>query len=226
MRGFGGGAATAPRGYAPAVVHDLVRQVEDARGVAGRALREAEQARRELASVRAERDALAGALADREAAEAAERRRPAPEPEGADAHVAALRVDLANVRRRRDEEIEQARASERGLGLARLSDVADDLARAVDAHPDLDSPWARGTAALLGRVRHQLRQAGAETFGAPGDRFDPTVHEAVGTDRGPAGTVVAVHRAGLRLADGSLVRPAAVVVARGPEPHDPEEAHR
>jgi molecular chaperone GrpE len=195
MRGHVSGAAAA-RGYTPAVVHELVRRVEHAQ-------QDAERVRAQLAVVSAERDALAGALAAR----------PTP-PE--DVGVVALRADLANVRRQRDQEIDRARAEARGEGLARLADVADDLARAVDAHPDHGSAWARGTAALLARVRHQVHQAGGVTFGVAGDRFDPTVHEAVGTARGPADTVVAVHRAGLRLADGTLIRPAAVVVARGP----------
>jgi molecular chaperone GrpE len=140
------------------------------------------------------------------------------------ADLAEARADLANVRRRRDQEIERARAAERGEGLARLADVADDLARAVALHPEVDSPWARGTAALLGRVRHQLRQAGGVPFGQRGDRFDPRIHEAVGVASGPPGAVVAVAREGLRLTDGTLVRPARVVVAQARPPVP--ETHR
>jgi molecular chaperone GrpE len=60
-----------------------------------------------------------------------------------------------------------------------------------------------------------LREAGAEPVEAVGQRFDPTIHEAISTvpaNGAEAGTVAGEVRRGWRLGD-ALLRPAQVVVA-------------
>ena len=61
-----------------------------------------------------------------------------------------------------------------------------------------------------------LSRAGAEPIGRVGEHFDPARHEAVALRPGngkPDDTVLAVPQVGYRLDDGTLVRPARVVVA-------------
>lgn len=229
-----------PTGRAPTVpletARELLRRAEEAG-------RQAELAAREVARVRADaetqRARLEGARVELEQtrraledtrraldlarAELDARVEPAPAPP--DPRIETLLADLANVRRQRDAEIERARAAERIDGVARLGEVLDDLARAVAAAPDRDSPWYQGHVAILGRTRSLLRQAGAREFGRSGEPFDPAVHEAVGTAPGVPGAVVSVARVGLRLDDGTLVRPARVIVAAHALPSD-AETHR
>ncbi len=169
-----------------------------------------------LAAVEDELESARGELAEARVVlqaqrEALDERAPAPPPVE-DPRLQSLLADLANVRRQRDAEIERAREEERGKALGALADVADDLERALGLHPDPGSPWVQGTVAVLGRVRRQLEQAGGVRFGRFGDPFDPELHEAVGLAHGVPDTVVGVQRSGLRHADGTLVRPAQVVV--------------
>ena len=51
--------------------------------------------------------------------------------------------------------------------------------------------------------------------GAPGERFDPAVHEAVGTVPGEDGTVRQTVSTGLVRQDGSVIVPAKVLVGTG-----------
>jgi molecular chaperone GrpE len=132
--------------------------------------------------------------------------------ESAERDVVRLQADLANVRRHRDEAVARARVEARAESLGVAADVADDLRRALEVAPD--GPWRSGLERLLDRVRHRLEGAGARELGAPGERFDPSVHEAIGTADGVPGTVVGVAETGLSLDDGTLLRPARVVVAR------------
>lgn len=214
-------------------VRELAREAEDARKAVALLSRELERERRELdgvradaAHARAEADAWAQEVASLRDELAALRAAPPaappvalPEPQAPveeSARIRELLADLANVRRQRDAEVERVRLAERAELLGHLADVTDDLERALASHPDPASPWVAGTVALLGRVRHQLERAGGVRFGRFGDPFDPVLHEAVGTAQGAPDTVVAVQRSGVRLEDGTVVRPAAVLVGVPP----------
>jgi molecular chaperone GrpE len=64
-----------------------------------------------------------------------------------------------------------------------------------------------------------------ERTGAPGDRFDPALHEAVAvreSDEAPDGTIAEVARSGYVLGD-RVLRPAQVVVSRRRESDAQEE---
>jgi molecular chaperone GrpE len=98
--------------------------------------------------------------------------------------------------------------------------VVDSVDRAVQH--EADGPVAE----TLGVVRRQmdavLARSGAQRVGAPGEPFDPTLHEAVSvrdTDEAEDRTVLEVLRSGYVL-DGRVLRPAQVVVARRPSAAD------
>ncbi len=162
--------------------------------------REAAEASREQARLAAER------LADCE-----------PPPSDEAARARRLMEDLARVRERGEAEVEAARQAERAGNLLRLAAVHDDLRRGLEALPeDPSSPWYQGYRAILQQLEEQLAQAGATAFGARGEAFDPTRHEAVGTVPAEVPALidhlVDVLQPGFEMDDGGLLRPALVVV--------------
>jgi molecular chaperone GrpE len=133
------------------------------------------------------------------------------------ARIQRLTEDLARIRERTEQEVAAARRAERSASLHRLAAIHDDLMRGLQALPDQpDSPWLQGYRAILQQLQQLLALAGATPFGERGDAFDPELHEAVGTaparDEHEFDRVVGVVRVGFALEDGTLLRPAQVVV--------------
>ena len=195
---------------------ERLRAAEAERGVLRRRLRAAEAEREAVAerlrAAEAEREAVAERpRAEREAPRASPR-----EASDADERVKRLVADLANVRRHRDEAIAAGIRAERSRLLAGVAQLRDSLQRALDMHPDPDSPWYAGLVATLHQLDQLLTREGATLVGAPGEPFNPHIHEAVATASQPGvpeGLILELHRPGLVLEDGSLVRPAQVVVS-------------
>jgi molecular chaperone GrpE len=127
-------------------------------------------------------------------------------------------ADFENYRKRvaRD----AAAAETRGLvRVAReLLPSLDNLDRAV-AHADdgdTDPLLIDGLMLVQRELLGALQRVGIESYGAPGERFDPELHEAVAQqpfEGCEAGEIVEVYQPGYRLAGGALVRPARVLVA-------------
>jgi molecular chaperone GrpE len=92
-----------------------------------------------------------------------------------------VQAEYANYRKRADRE----RATAEQLGVARLLSallpVADDLDRARE-HGDYSGPLK----AIGDKLESTLTAAGLEAFGAEGEPFDPSVHEAVMHDESDA----------------------------------------
>jgi len=78
---------------------------------------------------------------------------------------------------------------------------------------------ATGLRAVLEQMEAILERQGVRRIGAPGERFDPELHEAVGVqekDEVPDRTILEVARSGFGSGD-RLLRPAQVVVSHRPE---------
>ena len=126
-------------------------------------------------------------------------------------------ADFENYRKRvaRD----AAAAEVRGVGrLAReLLPALDNLDRALAAAGDGSDPLLLDGLRLTQReLRVALERAGIESYGAPGEQFDPEHHEAVAQqpcEGVPAGQVTEVFQVGYRLAGAGILRPARVMVA-------------
>jgi len=149
---------------------------------------------------------------------------PAPEAAAEEAPaepdpVAELTADLqrvsaeyANYRKRVDRDrvavVEMATA---GL-LSGLLPVLDDIDRARE-HGDLTGPFA----AVAASLEQFTAKLGLEQFGAAGEPFDPSVHEALMQAEPDASATVAtcaaVLQKGYRLSGGRVLRPARVSVA-------------
>jgi molecular chaperone GrpE len=146
------------------------------------------------------------------------------------------RADFENYRKRAAREAREA--ERRGkAGLAReLLPALDNLERALRAAGiDLDAgagsqteeeapseevsaheALARGVALVYRELRATLERLGVETYDPTGERFDPTLHEALSTrpatDGMEPGVVIETLEKGYRL-DGQVLRAARVVVS-------------
>lgn len=146
-----------------------------------------------------------------------------------------LRVaaDFENYRRRSSREVDDARARGKQTAVKDLLPVFDNLERAT-AHVD-DATDAKSMADGLRMVLKQfvdvLAKMGIERVAAVGHGFDPSVHESIQyehSDEHAPGIVMSELQPGYKQGD-ALIRPALVVVSRGPQPEpektgDPEEA--
>jgi molecular chaperone GrpE len=135
------------------------------------------------------------------------------------------KADFENYRRRSAREA--AAAQQRGVvKLAQeLLPAVDDLDRAVAAaqvvpgsEEDQDGAGTlvSGIKLVHAGVIAALARVGIEPYSPLGERFDPQHHEAVAqqpVQGADPGTIVEVYQRGYRLHDGSVLRPARVVVA-------------
>jgi molecular chaperone GrpE len=135
------------------------------------------------------------------------------------------KADFENYRKRASREA--AAAQQRGIiKLAQeLLPAVDDLDRAVaavQAAPDTEQDQD-GAGTLVSGIKlvhagviAALARVGIEPYSPVGERFDPQHHEAVAqqpVEGADPGTIVEVYQRGYRLHDGSVLRPARVVVA-------------
>jgi molecular chaperone GrpE len=130
------------------------------------------------------------------------------------------KADFENFRKRMAAEVQAAAARGRGELIRDVVPVLDDLERALEAaglDPEGDSEdgLAHGVLLVFRRLRDSLTRNGIEAVDPKGEKFDPTLHEALSTqpvEGAEPGTVVDVVQKGYRLGD-QLVRPARVVVS-------------
>jgi molecular chaperone GrpE len=131
-------------------------------------------------------------------------------------------ADLANYRRRVDDE----RAATIGLAnavlIAKLLTALDDFDRALDHVPaDVHEGWVDGIRLVERKLRAVLESEGVTSIEALGQPFDPNIHEAVvheETADFPDNQVIGELQRGYRLHD-RVLRPALVRVANNPKEH-------
>ena len=133
----------------------------------------------------------------------------------------ALRTqaDLANYRRRVEEERDELNRSVAARFLLKLLPVLDDLQRALEYTPQKsqEETWLEGIRLIERSLQSLLVSEGVTTIEAEGQLFDPWEHEAmlsVDTEDCQQGTVVSVLRKGYKH-HGKVLRPAQVTVANG-----------
>jgi molecular chaperone GrpE len=100
----------------------------------------------------------------------------------------------------------------------RLLPVLDDAQRALSHVPEgVDEGWLKGVRLTFQKLEEVLTAVGVERVEAVGSRFDPKMHEAVGSEESdqPEDTVLVELRPGYRMHD-RVLRPALVKVARTP----------
>jgi len=132
-----------------------------------------------------------------------------------------LAAEFDNYRKRATKEkAELSDRAQAGL-VGKLLDALDDLHRAVTSDPATTPADALRAAieAVDMKVWKELQASGLERIDPVGQRFDPSMHEAVSTVPAPSAAqdqmVSATFQAGYRFR-GVLVRPARVQVFQGP----------
>jgi molecular chaperone GrpE len=133
-------------------------------------------------------------------------------------------AEFDNYRKRTDRErrdLSEAAASDL---IRELLPVVDDLERAIAARPhtsdaghaDAVTAHWQGVELILRQFLEVLRKRGVDTFEVLGHDFDPSWHEAIGSEPADGrrdGEIVAEIRRGYRIGQ-RLLRPALVKVAR------------
>jgi molecular chaperone GrpE len=135
------------------------------------------------------------------------------------ADLQRITAEYANYRKRADRDKQAAAAAGKAAVVAELLAVLDDLDRAEE-HGDLTG----GFKTVADKLTGILQRVGLTHYGAPGDEFDPNIHEAVQFATSAEvdhPTVTTVLRLGY-LFEERVLRPAVVVVT-GPE-HESEGA--
>lgn len=139
-------------------------------------------------------------------------------------------AELENTRKRSRREVDEAKAKGREDAIRELLPVFDNLERAAQAATvggDAKA-IAEGVQMVLRLFEDHLQRLGVERLKSLGERFDPTLHDAlqqVDSDE-PAGTIVNEIQPGYRMG-ARLVRAATVIVARPkavPPPQEPDTA--
>jgi molecular chaperone GrpE len=138
-----------------------------------------------------------------------------PEDSGEDYLALAQRIqaDFENYRKRAAREA--AAAGERAKsGLVReLLPIVDNLERALASAEEGEQHLAAGVRLVHSELIAVLERNGIEQFDPAGDRFDPSEHEALSVRvDGEPGVVVEVVERGYR-SNGTILRPARVVVS-------------
>ena len=125
------------------------------------------------------------------------------------------KADFENFRKRAAQQAQEAQLRGK-IDVAReVIDAVDNLERALEAADGDGHALRDGVEMVLGGLRETLKRNGVEPVDPKGEKFDPTLHEALSTqpvEGAESGVVVEVLQKGYALGD-QLVRPARVVVS-------------
>ncbi|MFZ4500199.1 MAG: nucleotide exchange factor GrpE [Minisyncoccia bacterium] len=128
------------------------------------------------------------------------------------------RADYANVVKSADEDKKRMRSIVEESFIEELLPVVDSFSLAMnnkDAWEKVDANWRTGVEYIYAQLMNTLKEKGFSVFGAVGDSFDPTLHEAVSEtktdDSALDHSVSAVLQQGYKLGE-SILRPARVSV--------------
>ncbi|MEA2367136.1 MAG: molecular chaperone GrpE [Thermoleophilaceae bacterium] len=147
-------------------------------------------------------------LRDKEAAEEA-----AEQPEDYLALAQRIQADFENYRKRAAREAAVAGDRAKSGLIRELLPIVDNLERALASAEDGEQHLAEGVRLVHSELIAVLERNGIQPFDPAGEKFDPSEHEALSVrDDGEPGLVVEVVERGYR-ANGSVLRPARVVVS-------------
>jgi molecular chaperone GrpE len=128
-----------------------------------------------------------------------------------------LAAEFDNFRKRMMKERTEAEGRGQGELVRHMLDALDDIARFAHVDPDVtdSKTLVEGVAMVEKKLDKSLRAAGLHTVNPKGEKFDPSLHEAVATEpastKDEDGTVSQVYQVGYTF-KGQMLRPARVVV--------------
>jgi molecular chaperone GrpE len=161
-----------------------------------------------------------GTTAEATADSAAEEARDlASQLEEANSRLLRVAADFDNFKKRsRQDQADTMRYASAMLA-ERLLPVLDDAQRTLEHVPEgVDEGWLKGLQLTFKQLEEVLASVGVERIQALDQRFDPSQHEAIGSEESEdkeEDTVVGELRPGYRIHD-RVLRPALVRVARRP----------
>ena len=130
-----------------------------------------------------------------------------------DAHL-RLAAEYDNYRKRTAKEKEASYGNGKADAVAKMLPVYDNLERALN-QPTEDAAYKKGVELTMNELVKILTGLGVEIFGAPGDTFDPNLHNAVmhtEDESLPENTIAQVFQKGFKIGE-KVVRFAMVQVA-------------
>lgn len=89
-----------------------------------------------------------------------------------------LAAEFDNFRKRTVKEKDQSYGNGKADAIAKLLPIYDNLERALN-QPTEDAAYKKGVELTMNELIKILNGLGVEIFGAPGDAFDPALHNAV-----------------------------------------------
>ncbi len=125
-----------------------------------------------------------------------------------------LAAEYDNYRKRTLKEKEASYANGKADAVSKILPVYDDLERALN-QPTEDAAYKKGVEMTMQELVKIFTSLGVEIFGAPGDSFDPNLHNAVmhiESEEAAENTITQVFQKGFKLGD-KIVRFAMVQVA-------------
>jgi molecular chaperone GrpE len=128
------------------------------------------------------------------------------------------RAEFANYKKRVERELQDNREQALGMALKSVLPVVDDFDRALASVPEdiQDNPWVSGVSMVQRKLYRLLEEHGVTAFDPVGEMFDPTRHEAIGSDGvsdAPSGQITATLQKGYLIGE-HVLRPALVRVAQ------------
>ncbi len=127
------------------------------------------------------------------------------------------RADVINVRRRHDEQLASVKTVLKVQIVEELLPVIDNFERALKHIPKEieETDFVNGVKGIVKQFEKTLTDLGVERIQTIGQSFDPSLHEAVGSEDGSGDKEVVVEelQSGYRLGD-SIIRHAMVKVKR------------
>ena len=131
-------------------------------------------------------------------------------------HDARLRIaaEFDNFRERTVKEKEASYGNGKADAVAKMLPVYDNLERALNQQTQ-DAAYKKGVEMTMNELVKIFTALGVEIFGAPGDTFDPTLHNAVmhiDSEEHEENTIAQVFQKGFKVGD-KVVRFAMVQVA-------------
>jgi len=140
-----------------------------------------------------------------------------------------VQAEMQNLRRRSEQDIEKAHKYGQEKFSTELLSVMDNLERALDAASQQEDEVVKaiyeGVDLTLKSFTDCFSKFDIESVDPLGEPFDPQLHQAMSMQEAPdaePNTVISVMQKGYTL-HGRVIRPAMVMVAKGPTPKIDEE---
>jgi len=133
-------------------------------------------------------------------------------------------ADFINYKRRTEAERQEFNSFANATLVRAILPALDDLELALDHIPQeyAGTDWVQGVRLVERKFKTVLEGQGVKPILALGMQFDPNFHEALRQETGEEGLVIGELQKGYMLHD-KLLRPARVVVGKGPEADTKEE---